>query len=112
MSYIQSLEQPLSIPLLIKTILQHTPQRDDFESHKAYSPSLQQHTPQARITLTLQDFTNTYKGLSKYNYRKLSKNRKHLELQNQKPYDQFLHQSKALTTILLNFEKHLSKTNL
>jgi len=32
-----------------------------------------------------------------------------MELQNEKPYDQFLHQSKALTTILLNFEKLLSK---
>ena len=109
MSYIQSSEQTLSISLVIKTRLQHRPQRGDFESYKAYSPSLQHFTPQARMLLTLQDFTNTYSSLSKYNYRKLSNNRKHLELQNHKPYDQFLHQSKALKT---SFKKRIFKLSL
>jgi len=78
------------------------PQRGDFESHKAYSPSLQHFTPQARIPLTLQDFTNTYKGLSKYNYRKLRKNRKHMEL----------HKLEALWSVLApeqSFNNNLAK---
>ena len=38
----------------------HTTQRGDFESHKAYYPLCTQPTPQARITLTLQNFTTIF----------------------------------------------------
>ena len=72
-------QKPLRISLCNQSqITTHTtPQRGDFESHKAYSPSLHQHPPQARITLTLQDFT-----ISEFNYKKLSKSRLHLTLGN------------------------------
>jgi len=74
----------------------HTPQRGDFESHKAYSPSL--HTANTSST-NHTDFTGFYNSFTECNmnnYKKLNKGRKHLELQyTRNPIDQFLNQSKA-----------------
>jgi len=44
------LRQTYEFPLVINTDYNHISQRGDFESHKAYSPALQNFTPQDKTT--------------------------------------------------------------
>jgi len=61
-SYIQSTVKPLSISLCNQSQIIQTPH-----------PLCTQHTPQARITLTLHDFTTTFTECNLNNFKKLRK---------------------------------------
>ena len=97
LSYIQSSVKPLSIPLCNQSEITNKYHKEvTLNPTKPTHPLPTQPTPQARITLTLQDFTNIFTKCNMNNYKKLSKGRKHLELQYTKnPIDQFLNHSKA-----------------
>jgi len=57
LSYIQSSVKPLSIPLCNQShITKTTPQKGDFESHKAYPPPLHTQHLKTEHHLSLQDF--------------------------------------------------------
>jgi len=99
LSYIQSSVKPLSIALCNQSHITntHTHHKEvTLNPTKPTHPLCTQQTPQARITLTLQDFTNSFIECKLKNYKKLRKDRKHLELQyTRNPIDQFLNHSKA-----------------
>jgi len=96
--------------LINHRLQQYTPQRGDFESHKAYSPPLPQHTPQARITLTLQDFTTSFTECNLNNYKKLRKGRKHLDYKRPETLWSVLETQQSSKAILLNLENFFSQT--
>ena len=81
-SCIQSSVKPLSISLCNQSQITNTHHKEvTLNPTKPTHPLCTQPTPQARITLTLQDFTNNFTECNMNNYKKLSKGRKQLELQ-------------------------------
>jgi len=79
-SYIQSSVKPLSISLCNQSQITNTHQKEvTLNPTKPTHPLCTQHTPQARMTLTLQDFTTTFTECNLNNYKKLRKGRKHLD---------------------------------
>jgi len=97
LSYIQSSVKPLSISLCNQSQITNIHHKEvTLKPSKPTHPFCTQQTPQTRITLTLQDFTNSFTECNLNNYKKLRQGRKHLELQyTRNPIDQFLNHSKA-----------------
>jgi len=97
LSYIQSSVKPLSIPLCNQTQITTLHHKEvTLNPTKPTHPLCTQQTPQDRITLTLQDFTNSFTECNLNNYKKLRKGREHLELQyTRNPIDVFLNHGKA-----------------
>jgi len=95
-SYIHSLVKPL-FPLRNQSQIKNTHHKEvTLNPTKPTHPLCTQQTPQARIKLTLQDFTNSFTEFNMNNYKEPSKGRKHLDLQyTRNPIDQFLNHSKA-----------------
>ena len=84
----------------------YTTQRGDFESRKAYSPSLHtSNTPSQNHT----DFTGFYNSFTKSNmnkYKNQNRVRKHLESQDTRnPIDQFFESQQSSKEILLKLGK-------
>ena len=81
-SYIQSSVKPLSIHYATNHRLHiHQTQRGDFESHKAYSPSLHTTNTSSQNHTDFTGFYNSYTESYMNNYKNLNRIRKHLEIQ-------------------------------